>query len=180
MGRGWTRSARRGCRRSRPDLLTGLAPLLPELSDEHPGLEDTTRLYDAVVALLRHLARRYSLLLTIDDVHWLDERSVALLHYTARNLRGSVPLLVSSRPRELTDNLSVPAHARCAAPRRRGRRPPGRPAARRRRPGADPAGGTARRPEPDRARQQRQPPAGARRARAVVRGDDPLSGRWTR
>ena len=85
-------------------LRDGLAPLLPELSDERPGLEDATRLYDAVVALLRHLARRAPLLLTIDDVHWLDERSVALLHYAVRNLRGSVPFLLSSRPRELTDN----------------------------------------------------------------------------
>ncbi len=87
-----------------PGLRDGLTPLLPELSDERPGLEDTTRLYDAVAALLRHLARRAPLLLTIDDVHWLDERSVALLHYAVRNLRGRVPFLLSSRPPELTDN----------------------------------------------------------------------------
>ena len=79
-------------------LRDGLAPLLPELSEEHPGLEDTTRLFDAVVALLRHLARRAPLLLTIDDANWLDERLVGLLHYAVRNLRGSVPFLLSSRP----------------------------------------------------------------------------------
>jgi DNA-binding SARP family transcriptional activator len=85
-------------------LRDGLAPLLPELSDDRPGLADTTRLYDAVVALLRQLAQRAALLLTIDDVHWLDERSVALLHYAVRNQRGSVPFVLSSRPRELADN----------------------------------------------------------------------------
>ncbi len=85
-------------------LRDGLGPLLPELSEQHRGLEDTTRLYDAVVALLGHLAGHTPLLLTIDDVHWLDERSVGLLHYAVRNLRGSVPFLLSSRPQELTDN----------------------------------------------------------------------------
>ena len=159
-----------------PGLRDGLAPLLPELSDEHPGLEDTTRLYDAVVALLRHLARRAPLLLTIDDVHWLDERSVALLHYTARNLRGSVPLLVSSRPRELTDN---PACRRMLDALRRAGAVDDLPVGplpdaavqeliRRAAPLAD--------PNPIARASNGNPLLALEMARAVVRGDDPLSG----
>ena len=157
-------------------LRDGLAPLLPELSDEHPGLEDTTRLYDAVVALLRHLARRAPLLLTIDDVHWLDERSVGLLHYTVRNLRGSVPLLVSSRPSELTDN---PACRRMLEALRRagavddlavGPLPDAaiHELIRRAAPRAD--------PNPIARASNGNPLLALEMARAVLRGDDPLSG----
>ena len=129
-----------------------------------------------MVALLRHLARRAPLLLTIDDVHWLDERSVALLHYTARNLRGSVPLLVSSRPRELTDN---PACRRMLDALRRAGAVDDLPVGplpdaavqeliRRVAPLAD--------PNPIVRASNGNPLLALEMARAVVRGDDPLSG----
>jgi DNA-binding SARP family transcriptional activator len=154
----------------------GLAPLLPELSDQRRGVEDTTRLYDAVVALLRQLAGRAPLLLTIDDIHWLDERSVALLHYAVRNLRGSVPFLLAARSQELTDNAAcrrmLEALRRAGAVRDLvvGPLPDTgiHELIRRVAPRAD--------PNPIVSASNGNPLLALEMARAVVRGDDPLSG----
>jgi DNA-binding SARP family transcriptional activator/tetratricopeptide (TPR) repeat protein len=83
------------------ELQAGLAPLLPELSDTHMTLDDTGRLFDAVVNVLRH-AR--PVLVVLDDLHWLDERSIALLHFAVRTLRGRVAFLASARALELGEN----------------------------------------------------------------------------
>jgi DNA-binding SARP family transcriptional activator len=90
-------------------LRADLAPLLPELSAERVHLEDRGRLYDAVVALLASLADAAPVLVMLDDIHWLDEPSAALLHFAARTLDGSgVLLAVAARPGELEDN--IPCH----------------------------------------------------------------------
>jgi DNA-binding SARP family transcriptional activator len=83
-----------------------LALLLPELHPAAAATGDRNRLFDAVVELLRRLAAaRPPLALMIDDVHWLEEASLALLHFAARALEG-VPLLLAGtvRPGELFDN----------------------------------------------------------------------------
>jgi DNA-binding SARP family transcriptional activator len=85
-------------------LRDALAPLLPELSDVRAGLENTTRLYDAVGGLLRHLAHAGGVLVVLDDVQWLDERSASLLHFAVRQLDGTVAFLASARPLELAEN----------------------------------------------------------------------------
>ena len=55
-----------------------LAPLLPELEPGAPAGGDRNRLFDAVVALLRRLAEAQPpLAVILDDVHWLDEASLA-------------------------------------------------------------------------------------------------------
>jgi DNA-binding SARP family transcriptional activator len=93
-----------------PDLRTGLAPLLPELSDEPVQLDDPNRLYDAVVRILDALARRGPVVVLLDDLHWLDEHSVALLHHAIHHLADAeVSFLATARPAELADN---PACAR--------------------------------------------------------------------
>ncbi|HET8643893.1 MAG TPA: AAA family ATPase, partial [Vicinamibacteria bacterium] len=83
-----------------------LAPLLPEVAPGAAGAGDRNRLFDAVVALLRRLAQAAPpLAVIIDDLHWLDEASLALLHYAARALEGSAVLLAgAARAGELFDN----------------------------------------------------------------------------
>jgi DNA-binding SARP family transcriptional activator len=87
-------------------LAADLAPLLPELDPSAPAGGDRNRLFDAVVALLRRLAgERPPLAVVIDDVHWLDEASLALIHFAARALEGEKVLLAgAARPGEMFDN----------------------------------------------------------------------------
>jgi tetratricopeptide (TPR) repeat protein len=87
-------------------LVADLAPLLPELDAAAPAGGDRNRLFDAVVALLGRLAAAQPpLAIVIDDMHWLDEASLALVHYVSRALAGA-PLLLAgaARPGELFDN----------------------------------------------------------------------------
>jgi len=86
-------------------LLADLAPLLPELSDEAVELDDPNRLYDGVVQVLASLARTRPIAVLLDDVHWLDEASVALLHFAVRHLgKGDVAFVASARGPELGEN----------------------------------------------------------------------------
>ncbi|HEY2747116.1 MAG TPA: AAA family ATPase, partial [Polyangia bacterium] len=91
-----------------PPLRAELAPLLPELGAA-ASTGDRTRLFDAVVALLASLARAgRPLALILDDVHWLDESSAALLHYVVRAAGGGhVLLAAAARPGELADHRAV-------------------------------------------------------------------------
>jgi DNA-binding SARP family transcriptional activator/tetratricopeptide (TPR) repeat protein len=83
---------------AQPDL----APLLPELGTPSAQPPDRNRLFDAVVQLL---GRAGQATLILDDLHWIDEASAALLHYVARAL-GDSHLLIAcgARPGELADN----------------------------------------------------------------------------
>jgi DNA-binding SARP family transcriptional activator len=89
-------------------LRTELAPLLPELGAA-PTTSERVRLYDAVVTLLSSLARAgRPLALVLDDVHWLDESSAALLHYVARaQTGGHLVIAAAARPGELADQRAV-------------------------------------------------------------------------
>jgi DNA-binding SARP family transcriptional activator len=91
-----------------PDAVrTNLAPLLPELSTERVDLDDPSRLYDAVVALVSHLAASAPTAVFLDDLHWLDEPSAALLHFAVRHLadRG-IAFLATARSAELEENVA--------------------------------------------------------------------------
>jgi DNA-binding SARP family transcriptional activator len=91
-----------------PDALrSDLAPLLPELSADRVDLDEPSRLYDAVVALLVHLAAAAPTAVLLDDLHWLDEPSMALLHFAVRQLadRG-VAFVATARSAELDDHLA--------------------------------------------------------------------------
>ena len=92
-----------------PDRLRAdLTPLLPELSGAPTDLEDERRLYDAVVSLLALLAGAGPLVVVLDDVHWLDEASAGLLHFTVRALRGQgVVFATAARTGELEVNATV-------------------------------------------------------------------------
>jgi DNA-binding CsgD family transcriptional regulator len=65
-------------------------PPSPELGD--PGLE-RTRMFESVCRLLERASARQPLVLLLDDAHWADRGSLALLHYLVRGLAGC-PLLV--------------------------------------------------------------------------------------
>ncbi len=91
-----------------PDAVrTELSPLLPELSTERIDLDDPGRLYDAVVALLGHMATTAPTVVLLDDIHWLDTPSTALLHFAVRHLaeRGVV-FIATARTAELDDNVA--------------------------------------------------------------------------
>ncbi len=79
-----------------------LAPLLPELGAA-AGATDRNRLFDAVARLLADVGKARGLaVVALDDLHWLDESSLALVHYAARALSGSrVLLAAAARPTEL-------------------------------------------------------------------------------
>src|SRR5262249_36849351 len=90
--------------RLEPGLRAELAPLLPELG-EAPPAADRARLFDAVARALAALAASAPTAVILDDLHWFDEASAALLHFAARALGGSRVLLAcSARPGELADN----------------------------------------------------------------------------
>jgi DNA-binding SARP family transcriptional activator len=90
------------------ELRNDLALLLPELGADAPA-SDRHRLFDAIVHLLRTLAHDTGLVaLTLDDVQWFDEASVALLHFAARALAGSrVIIACGARTGEAGDNAAV-------------------------------------------------------------------------
>ena len=84
---------------------TDLTPLLPELSADRIDLDDVSRLYDAVVALLTTMGAAAPTVVLFDDIHWFDTPSTALLHFVVRHLapRG-MAFLATARSAELDDN----------------------------------------------------------------------------
>jgi len=78
-----------------PDLL-GLLPdpaHTSEPPDEHQGV-DQYRIFAAVRRLLDRLAERAPVVLVLEDLHWADPSSLALLAYLVHGLRGGGRLLV--------------------------------------------------------------------------------------
>lgn len=98
------------------ELQADLAPLLPELGEAPPGQADRNRLFDAVTRLLLARALRAPLVVLLDDVQWLDDASVALLHYVARRVETSRVLLACAvRASGVDDNAPVRALLRALA-----------------------------------------------------------------
>lgn len=81
--------------------------IIPELSDEISRSEDLfgapirLQLFEGVVAVLRTLAARSGALFVVEDVHWADASTRALIDFVARRTR-KLPLLlvVTERPDE--------------------------------------------------------------------------------
>ena len=87
----------------RPDL----SALLPELGAAPLSGGDRNRLFDAVAQLLRSpQTAKQTTAVILDDVHWLDEASAALLHFIARS-DGAPLFACAARPGELADNPPV-------------------------------------------------------------------------
>jgi DNA-binding CsgD family transcriptional regulator/tetratricopeptide (TPR) repeat protein len=85
-----------------------IAQLVPAVHDRIPDLpappplepeEARFRLFDSLAGFLRTAAARRPLLLVLDDLHWADIPSLALLRFISRELdgvEGSGPLVVGS------------------------------------------------------------------------------------
>jgi len=104
--RGWARSVDLATLRSKlGDTASELARFAPEIEtrlgalEPNPPLpphEERLRLFDQVARFFRALAADDGLLLFIDDLHWGDHGSLALLHYLLRNLRDARWLVVAT------------------------------------------------------------------------------------
>jgi DNA-binding SARP family transcriptional activator len=86
-----------------------LGALLPELTGEGGPPQSRDRLFGAVVELLAERGvSAPPVLLSFDDVQWLDAASAELVHYVARTSRHRPLLLaLSARAGELPDNETV-------------------------------------------------------------------------
>jgi len=89
-----------------PSKRAQLAPLLPQLGSTALEGSDRNQLFEAVVHLLKGLAAEaLPVAVVLDDLHWFDEASAALLHFVARQIVGSGVLLAcASRQADLDDN----------------------------------------------------------------------------
>jgi len=88
-------------------LRADLAPLRPDLGAAHADA-DRGRLFTAVARLLAKEAERAPLVVVLDDLHWIDESSAALLSSVARaELGGRVILAAGARAGELSDNAAA-------------------------------------------------------------------------
>jgi DNA-binding CsgD family transcriptional regulator len=80
-----------------------IAQLVPAIRERMPDLPTPPpvepeaarfRLFDSLTGFLRAIAARRPLLLVLDDLHWADGPSLALLRFVGRELEGAAGLLV--------------------------------------------------------------------------------------
>lgn len=90
--------------------LAELARIVPEVRDYYGELPEPAkldveggrrRLYEGVAQVLRAACDARPILLFIDDLHWADDSSLALLHYVLRRVSNGLFLLTAHRPEEL-------------------------------------------------------------------------------
>jgi predicted ATPase len=86
---GWLRGPESAPRSKTSDLLS-----TPEMERD--------RTFDAVARVFLQLAAKEPLILFLDDLHWADHLSLALLHYLSRKCRSSRLLIIGTyRPEEI-------------------------------------------------------------------------------
>jgi DNA-binding SARP family transcriptional activator len=79
--------------------LAEVARLLPELDVRAGTTADESRLWEGLHQFLRALARQRPVVVFLDDLHWADASTLALLGYLARQTaRAPVFLLATTRP----------------------------------------------------------------------------------
>lgn len=79
---------------------------------EAPGAFEQRALYGQFTNVLYHLAQKHPLLITLDDLQWIDEASIGLLFHFARRLAGHRILIVGAyRPDELPTGRNGEPHA---------------------------------------------------------------------
>jgi len=103
--RGWiNESSDDVLREATADIAPDLARLAPELAErvgpfpERPALtpgEERMRLYEAVARLFRRLATR-GLVVFLDDLHWADQGSLALVHSLLRQVTADRILILGA------------------------------------------------------------------------------------
>ena len=82
-----------------------LAQLMPEVRQRLPDVpflpsmepdQARFRLFESVTSTLKALARQQRLLLVLDDLHWADAASMALLQFVVKALRGAQIVIVGT------------------------------------------------------------------------------------
>jgi len=73
------------------ERLPGLPPA-PQLEPEQARF----RLFDSITAFLKTASHRQPLVLVLDDLHWADQPSLALLQFVARELGGARLLIIGT------------------------------------------------------------------------------------
>jgi len=53
-------------------------------------------LFDSITAFLKTASQRQPLVLVLDDLHWADQPSLALLQFVARELSGARVLIIGT------------------------------------------------------------------------------------
>ncbi len=86
-------------RRLVPDLVR--SPSAVSGDAEIATVSSQGRLLEALLAVLRHLAADRPLLFVVEDIHWADPSTLALLGYLGRNLGGAMVLVATYRSDEL-------------------------------------------------------------------------------
>ncbi len=86
-----------------------LAPLLPKIGSTSTDAVDHTRLFDGVAEFIQALAAQGPVVITLDDLQWIDESSASLLHYVVRKVRApsAVLFVCAARSGELPDNVAA-------------------------------------------------------------------------
>ena len=82
-----------------PDLVRSSSPVSGDA--EIATVSSQGRLLEALLAVLRHLAADRPLLFVVEDIHWADPSTLALLGYLGRNLGGAMVLVATYRSDEL-------------------------------------------------------------------------------
>ena len=120
----WIQTIRSYARDTTPEQLRFLmgagaaeiAEIVPDVRHRLPDLQPAPslkpeqaqfRLFDSVVTFLRNAADTQPLMLVLDDLHWADQPTLALLSFTARELSGERLLIVSTYR---DDDLSPVSH----------------------------------------------------------------------
>jgi DNA-binding SARP family transcriptional activator/pimeloyl-ACP methyl ester carboxylesterase/tetratricopeptide (TPR) repeat protein len=76
-----------------------------------PGSLEQSALFGQFTNVLHHLAQEHPLLITLDDLQWIDEASIGLLFHLGRRLDGSRILIIGAyRPDELPYGWNAEPH----------------------------------------------------------------------
>jgi DNA-binding SARP family transcriptional activator len=86
-------------------LPEALSPDSSEQRTTRPAMTNREGLFEGVARFLAELAGRSPVAVLLDDVHWIDEASAALLHYVSRTLpSGKALFACAARLSELQEN----------------------------------------------------------------------------
>jgi DNA-binding SARP family transcriptional activator/tetratricopeptide (TPR) repeat protein len=94
----------------KPLWLAELARIVPEVCEQYGDLPEPSvldaegsrrRLYEGIAQVFRSACETRPVLFFVDDVHWADDSSVALLHYLHRRVSNGMYLLTALRPEEM-------------------------------------------------------------------------------
>jgi tetratricopeptide (TPR) repeat protein len=98
-----------------PFWLAELARIIPEVRERHRKLPEPAqldaeggrrRLYEGIAQVLSIVCENRPVILLVDDLHWADDSSLALLHYLQRRVTSGLYLLTAHRPEELGTRVS--------------------------------------------------------------------------